>query len=76
MRTGLFVDLDGGFVGLDSNDLTDEVVMTNTDLEPSTLSLALWCIPHTSSYMAHPIMFSAMMTGLRGSVCASEAVTW
>jgi hypothetical protein len=32
VRTGLFVDLNGGLVGFDSNDLTDEVVVTNTDL--------------------------------------------
>jgi hypothetical protein len=32
VRTGLFVDLDGGLVGVDSNDLAYEVVVTNTDL--------------------------------------------
>lgn len=30
--TSLFVDLDSGLVGLDSNDLTDEVIVTNADL--------------------------------------------
>lgn len=30
---------------------------------------------HTSSYMAHPIMFSAMMTGLNGSVLV-RSTSW
>ena len=33
VRTSLFVDLDGGLVGFDSNDLADEVVVTNTNLD-------------------------------------------
>lgn len=37
VRTGLFVDLDGSLVGFDSNDLTDEVVVTNTDLKQSAV---------------------------------------
>jgi hypothetical protein len=36
VRTSLLVDLDGGLVGVDSDDLSNEAVMTNTDLEPST----------------------------------------
>lgn len=71
--TSLFVDLDGGLVGLDSNDLTDEVVVTNTDLGQSAVVHPSRAVPRTSSYMAHPIMFSAMMTGLDGSVCDSSA---
>lgn len=31
-RTGLLVDLDGGLVGVDSNDLSNEVVVAHTDL--------------------------------------------
>jgi hypothetical protein len=38
VRTGLLVDLDGGLVVLDTNDLSNEVVMSNTDLEESTAS--------------------------------------
>ena len=36
VRTSLFVDLDGGLVGFDSNDLTDEVLIADTDLRQST----------------------------------------
>jgi hypothetical protein len=32
-RTGLLVDLDGCLVAIDSNDLTDEVVMSDFDLQ-------------------------------------------
>lgn len=38
VRTSLFVDLDGGLVGFDSNDLTNEVVVTNTNLDESAFS--------------------------------------
>lgn len=31
-HTSLFVDLDGRFVGIESNDFSDQVVVTNTDL--------------------------------------------
>ena len=68
MRTSLFIDLDGGLVGFDSNDLTDEVLVTDTNLERSITVHSDMAHTHTSSYMAHPIMFSAMMTGLGGSV--------
>lgn len=73
MPTSLFVDLDGSLVGLDSNDLTDKVIVTNTDLGQSAVIHPNRAVPRTSSYIAHPIMFSAMMTGLDGSVCDSSA---
>jgi hypothetical protein len=36
-RTSLLVDLDGGLVVLDTNDLSYEVVVTNTDLDLSVV---------------------------------------
>jgi transcription elongation factor len=39
-RTSLLVDLDGGLVVVDSNDFSDEVVMTNADLKRSTDAVA------------------------------------
>ena len=68
MRTSLFVDLNGGLVVFDSNDLTDEVLVTDTNLAGSITVHSDMAHTHTSSYIAHPIMFSAMMTGLGGSV--------
>lgn len=32
-HTGFFVDLDGGLVAADSNNLTDEVVVADSDLD-------------------------------------------
>ncbi len=37
LHTRLLVDLDGGLVGFDSNDLSGEVVMTDADLKLLTM---------------------------------------
>ena len=62
--TGLLVDLDGSPIGLNSNDLANEILMTNTDLLGLVLKGVGLSISPTNSYMAHPIMFAAIMTGL------------
>ena len=69
--TSLLIDLDGGLVGFNPNDLSHKTVVTHTDLETSTAACGSRVAAPTSSYMAHPIMFSAMMTGLGLSVCSS-----
>jgi hypothetical protein len=38
-RTSLLVDLNGGLVGIDSNDFSDEVLVANTDLSLSASRL-------------------------------------
>jgi hypothetical protein len=68
-HTSLFVDLDGGLVGLNSNDLTNEAVVTNAHLHSASIfKYILSQGAHTSSYIAHPIMLAATMTGLQISV--------
>ena len=63
-HTSLLVDLNGGLVVLNSNDLSYKVVVTDTDLRSLAYAPKRVVKPHTSSYMATPIMFSATMTGL------------
>jgi hypothetical protein len=71
-RTGLFVNLDGCLIGVDSNDLTHEVVVSDFDLHQAVSIEEQQLLPasclHTSSYMATPIMSSATTTGL----CVSD----
>jgi hypothetical protein len=49
-RTSLLVDLNGGLVGVDSNDLSYKVVVTDTDLEPST------AIPGKTVYLTYKLV--------------------
>lgn len=40
VRTSLFVNLDGGLVGVDTNDLSYQVLVANTDLQMLVFGLA------------------------------------
>ena len=73
-HTGLFVDLDGGLVTTDANDLTNEIIVADFNLFKHIVNIekktqieqnAAFGGAHTSSYMATPIMSSATTTGLR-----------
>lgn len=70
VRTSLLVDLNGRLVGVDANDFSYKVVVANTDLDQSAIALPSCRTAPTSSYMAQPIMSSAIMTGLALSVCS------
>lgn len=73
--TSFLVDLNGGLVLINSNNLTGQEVMSDLTLKRAGRSVylrsdipgrsvggeALWDL--TSSYMAQPIMFSATTTG-------------
>lgn len=68
-HTCLLVDLNGGLIGIDSNDLSYQLVFAYSYLRASSASS--WDISsvkqsdrRTNSYMATPIMSSATTTGL------------
>ena len=69
--TGLLVDLDGGLVAIDPDNLADESIVADTDLQTVNERGKRKKNPRisqkrarTSSYMAQPIIFSATTTGL------------
>ena len=66
-RTSFLIDLNCSSIGFDSNDFSREFIVTYIDLKIISI-MAHWKRGeplYTSSYMATPIMFSAMTTGLR-----------
>jgi len=69
-HTCLLVHLDGCLIAIDSDDLTNELVVTDFDLFQRLATRTLQGIVnrslHTNSYMATPIMSSATTTGLWG----------
>lgn len=70
-RTGFLVDLNGSLVSLDTNNFTDEQIVSNMALSALKVSMdelrrGYWGGARgtpTNSYMAQPIMFSATTTG-------------
>jgi hypothetical protein len=63
--TSLFIHLYGCLVGFDTNHLTDKPIMADAHLQWLTRRETVFPFePYpTSSYIAHPSMFSATMTG-------------
>lgn len=69
-RTGFLINLNRGFVSVDSDNFTDEQIVSDTALTIQNISIG--CLAGafgrapgslTNSYMAQPIMFSATTTG-------------
>ena len=56
LHTGLLVDLDGGLVSVNTNDLSDQLIVTNTNLfqEKKTGAIEAWGVSKPSLCSADP----------------------